>query len=649
MPPMSEPLKPLGDFEDWSVEELEREIRRHNALYWEQRTPEISDYDYDRLVVRLKQLEPGSPVLEEMGERVETLGAPVEHERPMLSLDKCYGELDLNDWASKLDGDFVVMPKLDGIACSLRYDGKGRLKIAATRGTGHVGDDVTANARGIRDVPNEVALPDVEVRGEVFMRLSVFERYKERFSNPRNLTAGAMKQKDAKKSADYGLSFAAYDVIGTELATEVEKFDWLAAQGFPRMPLVVAPHGELQAAYEKFAEQRPQLDYEIDGVVFRANLVSEQKRLGSTAHHPRWALAYKFQGDSGRTKLIEVGWSVSRTGAITPVAYIEPVQLSGAMVSRASLHHPGYVGKLKLTKGCEVLVTRRGGVIPNVEKVLTPGTENIALPDACPSCQGPVRWEGDFLFCTNPQTCPASRIGEIEHFCTVTELLGFGERLLTDAFQKRLITSPVDLFTVTVEDLQTLDRVGEKLATRLVAQVQARRELPLSTFLRALGVAELGAHVSTLLAQQYGSLDAIRRLTVEELGSIHSVGEVIARSVVEGLQERSVLIDALLEHVTLTAPKTVASEGPLKGVSFVFTGKLEAMDRKLAQAEVRKLGADTPSGVSAHLDYLVIGVEKDGAKSSKQKSAEKHIEKGAGLKVIDEKEFLALLERARGT
>lgn len=644
---MTERHLPLGDITDWSAAKLEREIRHHNELYWEQGAPRISDYDYDRLVNRLLELAPDAAVLDELGERVESLGAPVEHERPMLSLDKCYGEIDLNDWASKLEGDFVVMPKLDGIACSLRYDQRGRLRLAATRGTGLVGDDVTANARGIKDIPQEVSMPGVEVRGEVFMRLSVFERYKDRFSNPRNLTAGAMKQKDAQKSADYGLSFAAYDVIGTGLATEVEKFEWLAAQGFPKMMLLVATRENLQASYEEFAQQRPTLDYEIDGVVFRANLASEQERMGATARHPRWAMAYKFQGESGRTTLLNVEWSVSRTGAITPVAIIEPVLLSGAMVGRASLHHPGYVDKLGLSRGCQVLVSRRGGVIPNVEKVLAPGTDPLPAPETCPSCGRPTRWEGDFLFCSAPEQCLAARVGTLEHWCSVTELLGFGERLLTEAYQANLIRSPVDLYTVTSEELQTLERVGKRLGDKLVAQAQAGRELPLATFLRALGIPELGAHVSGLLARHYGSLDVIRALQVEELSQLHSVGEIIARHVVEGLQERSALIDELLVHLTLTAPKVVTSEGPLKGVSFVFTGKLDAMDRKVAQEEVRKLGADTPSSVSAHLSYLVVGVEKGGAKSSKQKIAERHVEKGASLKVIDEQAFLALLEEVK--
>lgn len=652
---MTQPPHSLGDLESLTREELEAEITRHNRLYWEEQRPEISDYDYDRLVVRLKAVAPDSPVLLDLGERQERLGEPVQHPVPMLSLDKCYSDEDLADWAAKIEGDFLAMPKLDGIACALRYDAQGRLVVAATRGTGTVGDDVTVNARSVRDIPQRLALPPggivsggaLEIRGEVFMRLSVFAGFRERFSNPRNLTAGAMKQKDPAKSAEYRLSFAAYDVLGSDLATEEAKLAWLASQGFPPMEHLLVGRERLGWAYEQFALRRPALDFEIDGVVFRANLVSEQQRLGQTAHHPRFAIAYKFQGESGRTRLVDVEWSVSRTGAITPVALIEPVQLSGASVSRASLHHPGYVQKLELGRGCEVLVTRRGGVIPHVEKVLVPSEDRIVPPERCPSCGSPTEWEGDFLSCSRAETCRAAQIGELEHYCAVVELLGFGERLLTEGWDRGLLRTPADLYTVTAEQLAGLERVGDKLAKKLVAQVESRRALPLATFLRALGVAELGAHVSQLLAQQLGSLEAVRAVTVEQLAAMHSVGDIIARSVVEGLARRAALIDALLQHVRVLPPEKTAAEGPLRGLSFVFTGTLRSMERKVAQEQVRKLGAETPSGVSAQLSFLVVGEEKGGEKSSKVKSAEKHVAKGAPLRILDEAAFLSLLEAAR--
>jgi len=485
----------------------------------------------------------------------------------------------------------------------------------------------------------------MEVRGEVYMRLSVFAAWRDRFSNPRNLAAGAIKLKDARKSAAYTLSFAAYDVRGLGLATEHEKFAWLDAQGFTPMPRRVVAHGGLQTAFEAFAAERAQLDYEIDGVVFRADRVAEQERVGLTAHHPRYAIAYKFQGDTGRTILVDVEWSVSRSGAITPVGLIEPVSLSGAMVSRASLHHPGYVRKLGLAKGCTVLVTRRGGVIPKIESRVDEGGEPIPMPEGCPSCGGPTRWEGDFLYCASPGGCRTARIGELVHFCAVAELLGFGEKLLAAGFDAGLWRTPADLFRVTPEALAGLERVGEKTASNLLVQLAAKRTLPLATFLRALGIGELGQSVSDLLARRFGSLERIRALTVEELSALHSVGPAIALSVVEGLREKADLLDDLLAFVTPVAG-AVESDGPWKGLSFVFTGKLVRMDRKLAQAEVRRRGGDTPSGVSADLTHLVVGEEKEGAESSKLKAARKIVEKGAPLKILDEEAFARLLAEA---
>jgi len=637
------PTESLPELDALSAGALEALVRRHNRLYWEDQAPVISDYDYDRLVLALRRVAPDAAVLLELGEREERLGEPVQHRVPMLSLDKCYSADEAEDWARKLEGDFIVMPKLDGLACSLRYDARGRLMLAATRGTGTVGDDITRNVRHVADIPQQLPMGDVEVRGELFMRLSVFERFKDRFSNPRNLAAGAIKQKDAQRSASYGLSFAAYDLIGTPLETEEQKFAWLVAQGFAQMELRLARHGGLGEAYGWFAEQRPHLDYETDGVVFRANLVREQQRAGATAHHPRFAIAFKFQGESGRTTLEDVEWSVSRTGAITPVALVAPVQLSGASIARASLHHAGYVRKLGLSRGCSVLLTRRGGVIPHVEQVVAPGDVPVLPPDACPSCGGAVRWDGDFLSCAQPGSCRAARLGELEHYCTSVEVLGFGEKVLAAAYDAGLLQSPADLYGLTVEALSGLERLGEKSAINLVAQLQEKRSLPLPVFLRALGVPELGRHVAQLLADQYGTLERIRGVTVEELASLHSVGEVIARSVVEGLRERTALIDALLAHVSVAAGEAREQGGPLSGKSFVFTGRMASMDRKQAQAAVRALGADTPAGVSASLTHLVLGEEKDGAESSKLKSARKHNGKGAQIELLDEAAFVALL------
>jgi len=645
------------DLSTLDVPALEALLRHHNHLYWDKHAPEISDADYDRLSRRLRELAPSSQILLEMGPSgapADRYGAPVRHKRPMLSLDKCYGDDELREWTATFTGDVVVSPKFDGLACSLWYNEQGDLYLGATRGDGVEGDDITANARSVTDIPHRIDLGkrEIEVRGEVFMRLSVFAGFKDKFANPRNLTAGAIKQKDPKKSAAYRLSFAAYDLLGSDARTEQEKLDTLHRLGFSTYERTVVPREKTVDAYRDFAEKRPHFDFEIDGVVFKVDRVAEQDRLGLTAHHPRYAIAYKFQGDSGTTKLRSLDWSVARTGAITPVAIIDPVVLSGALVGRASLHHPGYITKLGLTRDAEVLVTRRGGVIPNVEHVVKAGTEPFALPEKCPSCGGPVRPDGDFLFCAAPSGCRAARMGQLGHFVGVTDIQGFGDRMLGELYDRGLVRSPADLYRLRAQDLLPIERVGDKLASKLVGEVEAHRTLPLEVFLRALGIDELGKHVSKILAAEYRTLPAILAIKADELASIHTIGDTIAASVTSGLSHARPLIDELLQYITL-APVEEAAEaargsgapGPLTGESFVFTGKMAKLERKAAQQKVEALGGTAPDAVAKNTTYLVVGDDKsDGKKSTKEKAADKLVAAGAPLKIISESEFLARIE-----
>jgi len=648
-----------------AIAKLEAEIRHHNHLYWDSHAPELSDYDYDALVNRLKRLAPDSPVLSEMGPSAkeagtaERFGAEFRHKERMLSLDKCYAPEDLASWAKTFEGTVVVTPKFDGIACSLHYGKDGKLAVAATRGDGEVGDDITANALEIKDIPSRVhtdgmglangASTELEVRGEIYMKLSVFRRYQaEGKSNPRNLTAGAIKQKDAKKSAAYGLSFAAYDVIGADDSTQEHELQRLVRMGFSKVDYLVLPREEVFKGYEEFARLRPTLDYEIDGVVFKVNDVKEQRRLGQTAHHPRHSLAYKFQGDSGLSTLRTVEWSVARTGAITPVAIVDPVALSGVSVSRASLHNVAFIAKLGLTIGAKVTLVRRGGVIPNVEGVVEAGTEPVEIPDECPSCGSPVERERDFLYCTTPRACPAAVIGQLSHFAATFNMLGFGDSILEQCFDRKLLRTPADFFTLTVKDIAGLERSGDKIAKKLVAEVDKKRTIDLATFLRALGVAELGKHVSTLLAERYRTLDAVLGVTEEELAGTHGVGDTIAHAVVSGLVEARPAIDALRKHVTVTEARTelAATDKPFSGKSFVFTGKLLTLARSEAEQRVRAHGGAVLSGVTKAVGYLVLGQEKDGAKSTKQKAAEKLLAAGEPIKILSEDDLIALLAGA---
>lgn len=653
----------------FTADELEALIRRGNVEYWDKHAPTLPDALYDQLVERLKRMNPDAAVLSAMGPSApaepalaadeavllppgERFGAGVIHKRPMLSLDKCYNEVDLQAWATKFTGEIVVMPKMDGVACSLRYDRKGKLVLAATRGSGVEGEDITANALDIPAIPAQLKTKGVEleIRGELYMKLSEFARFKGDFANPRNLTAGSIKQKDRSKSRAAHLSFFPYDVIGPDFADEREKFALLVELGFAEIDHEFVPREQLQAAYERFAKARAGLDYEIDGVVYRTSSVKEQQRLGLTGHHPRYAIAYKFQGDSGVTDLLDVLWSVSRTGVITPVALLEPVELSGAMIGRASLHNLNIFEALGVTHGCRVEVTRRGGVIPNVERVIEAGphARSFELPTQCPACGSPTirqkKREGEFLFCSQPKKCVQARLGELEHFAKVVDIQGFGPKVITAAVDAGLLSTPADFYTLRAAELEELERLGEKSAQNLIDQIEAHRELPLAVFLQALGVEHLGKQNAQLLAGEFEDLKKIRGLQRDDLMTVKGIKDAIADAIVDGLAARAELIDALLKHVEVLRgekPEPVAG-GALTGKSFVFTGTLEGFTREQAQARVLALGGETPSGVNKALSYLVVGAGK-GAKSSKQKKAEELIAAGAPLKVLSEAEFLELI------
>ncbi len=638
-----------------SVSELEAEVRKHNRLYFVEHKPVISDYEFDQLVEELRRRKPDSKALAELVSDATPTGAKVIHKIPMLSLDKCYAESEIKDWASKFEGDIVASPKIDGCAVSLRYGKDGRLVQAATRGDGVEGEEITRNVRTVKDIPQQIHLKDVEVRGEIYMPLSIFKRYSKEFANPRNLAAGAIKQKDPRKTAEYRLSFLAYDLLGDlrklpalhkwlyggdEEETEDFKRRVLKRFGFPVVDWVCVPKSKIQEEFEHFLKQRDKYDFETDGVVYKANLVSEQERLGLTAHHPRYAIAYKFQGESGVTKLIDVEWGVARTGVITPVAVVEPVELSGVTVTHASLHNVGILKKLGVSKGAKVLMMRRGGVIPNVESVVESAGKVVDVPKKCPSCGAATELKDDFLYCTNPKSCIASKIAELEHFIKEIGCDGFGEKLIAKLYENGFVTDPAEFYTLTKDDLLQLERMGDVLATKLISNINEKRELTLEAFLRSLGIREVGRHVSKILGE-YGDIKKVMALTEDELSAIHTIGPVIAREVVEGLKEKRALIEKLLKQVRIEKVKAkVKVEGVFAGKKVLFTGALLAMERKAAQELVEKAGGEAADGVSRELDYLVVG--GGGGAGSKLAKVEKIIADGGKTKIITEKEFLKM-------
>lgn len=630
-------------WKDMSIAELEAEVRKHNRLYFIERKPIISDYEFDKLVEELKRRKPDSPALTELVSDVTPTGAKVVHKIPMLSLDKCYDEKVIRDWASKFKGDVVASPKIDGCAVTIKYGKEGRLVQAATRGDGVEGEEITANVRTIKEIPQHINLKNVEVRGEIFMPVSVFKRYAKEFANPRNLAAGAVKQKDPRKTAEYELSFLSYEILGAGIKTEVEKRKILAKEKFPVAEWVLVTPEKMQDVFEKFFKKRDEYDFETDGVVYRANLVSEQERLGITAHHPRYAIAYKFQGESGVTKLVDVEWSVARTGVITPVAVVEPVELSGVTVTHASLHNVGILKKLGVSKGAKVLMMRRGGVIPNVESVVEGSGKAVETPKKCPSCGAPTELRDDFLYCTNPKSCVASKIAELEHFIKEIGCDGFGEKLIAKLYENGFVTDPAEFYTLTKDDLLQLERMGDVLASKLIANIDDKRELTLEVFLRSLGIREVGKHVSKILGE-YGDIKKVMVLTEGELSNIHTIGSVIAHEVVTGLKEKRALIEKLLKQVKIAKAEVKTKvKGPFAGKKVLFTGALIAMERKDAQTLVEKAGGEAAEGVSRELDYLVVG--DGGGAGSKLGKVKKMIAEGGKTKILTEKEFIKMVNK----
>ncbi len=667
---MSEPTASPPNWEKYSADELEEAVRYHNRKYWIENDPEISDPQFDRLVEALKKKDPENAVLSAVGpagagaEAFDEETEKIEHDPPMLSLGKCYEEETLLKWYDKFDGSAVATPKIDGVAAALRYDTNGKLEVAATRGTGDVGEVILAAEHRIENLPDSIDDGDLEVRGEAVMPLQVFqEKFKHQYANPRNLTAGALKRDDPEEAAKYQIKFFAFDLLGPRCDTELDKIERLKQLGFDVPECAVVEGDDGQSYYDDFQDRRTEFSYETDGIVYKVNRVDEQERMGHTAHHPRYALAYKFQGDADETVLRELQWSVSRTGAINPVGIVDPVELSGATVTRVSLHNLAIMeqlgGERGLTLGARVMMRRRGGVIPNMEEVIEHGDEPVQIPEHCPDCGAPTRREKDVLVADHRDDCRTARIQQLRHFVTEMDIKGFGPKLLEQLYEHELVTSPPDFFTLTVEDMIPLERVGRKLARKQVHRIHQARTVSASRFLRALGIDELSHHVSKILVDEYPSLEEIRKALPEELVELHTIGEVIAETVTTGLEEESELIDDLLDHLEVEFPEDgddtpEIEDSPLFDRAVLFTGKMESMTRSEAKEKVQKRGGRCPSSVIRALDYLVIGdadLEKfhQGWRTNKLKKAERYNDDGSNIRIIGESEFLELLEASSET
>lgn len=643
------------------VRELEREIRRHRRLYYNE-TPEISDDEFDALEDELRELDPESPVLREVGAPSSLAGLPTkEHRIPMGSLDKITTDR-LEFWAEKAGPLFLVQEKLDGISMELEYE-EGHLVDAITRGDGLVGEVVTHNALMFRNVKQRLDADFTgSVRGEVTVRLSDFEAHfvGKDFANPRNTVSGTVRKKHGDRSLNRFFEIQFYDVVtaGARFTTEREKMEYL--RDTLGLGLAVSYFDcdldAVRGIYESYQGtkgkpgRRFRLDYEIDGLVLRSDSLAKQEELGSRGNRPRFAVAYKFPSEGKQTVLKAVDWSVGLSARVTPIARLEPVSIAGVTVSNASLHNVDYVKALDLRLGDVVLVERKGDVIPKVMRVVEArGGEAPGIPDACPLCETALEFTGKHLVCPNPR-CPGKAYGDIFKWIQAMDIDSLGEKWVRIFIEKGLIEDPADLYSLREEDLTPLERMGETLAKKLVTNIQETRRPVLDRFIAALNIPEFSAQRAQMLIDAgYDRLEKIQEASAEELAGVKGFGEILAEKVVEGLRARRGRIDRLLAAGIEVQPgeQSRPGGGALEGLSFCFTGAIRREDpstgkpytRKTLEKMVEDLGGRSASGVSAGLSYLVMA--NPDSRSSKAEKARK-----LGTEILPEQAFFEMLEKA---
>jgi len=661
------------------VEKLRDEIRRHDRKYYVEAAPEITDRDYDRLVDELRALEakhpdlvtPDSPTQRVGDEPVPDL-RPVRHRVPMMSIDNTYGADDLAAWGRRVekllaesghDGpiEWVLELKIDGVAMSLRY-GDGLLALAATRGNGTTGDDVTHNVRTIHGVPLVLGLQSpaatVEVRGEVYMTNSDLVTLNEEqarsglppFANTRNVAAGSIRLLDPRECAKRPLRFFCHgvgDATGLGAASQTDLLAWAVRAGLPVAPGTQV-FGSLDALVERgtsLIEELHALDFEVDGFVVKVNRFDQQRILGATAKSPRWAIAWKFEKFEATTTLAGIRVQVGRGGTITPVADLEPVELAGTVVRRASLHNAGEIARKDIRVGDVLVVEKAGKVIPHVvrvEKHLRRGSPRIwRFPTACPECGTAVVKDEDGVYIRCPNVgCPARSRERLRFFASrgAMDIEGLGDKLVEQLVSTGLVTDYADLYALTPEQLEPLERMGKKSATALVGQIAASRSRGLVRVLNALGIRHVGPRVATLLCERFPTIDGLQAASAEDLANVPEIGEIIAASVHAWLasDDGRRTIDGLRDAgVRLDVPQADrVAGGPLTGKTLVVTGTLVGFSRQEAEEAIRQAGGRASSSVSKKTDYLVAGAEA----GSKLATATK-----LGIPILDEAAFRALL------
>jgi len=676
---MATAAKDKGKDIEGKIESLREKIRRHEHLYYVLDAPEISDAEFDRLMQELKRLEAAHPELVTPDSPTQRVGGKpregfikMQHSRPMLSLDNAFSEQELRDWdrrVRELAGsekiEYVCELKLDGMSMALAYR-DGRLQSGVTRGDGTVGEDVTSNVRTVRSVPlsipsavlKKAGVPqEFEVRGEVIMPLTAFERMNEdresqglaKFANPRNAAAGTIRVLEPNIVAQRRLDFYAYFLLVEgkyypEKHSEALKA--LQTAGFKVNPHHTVAHNidQLLEFIAKGEGMRDKLPYEIDGVVIKVNSTRTQERLGFTGKAPRWAIAYKYAARSGVTQIEDIRVQVGRTGKLTPVAWLKPVPIGGTTVSRATLHNMDEIERLGVKIGDWVMVERGGDVIPKVVKVIEDkehprGHKHFHMPERCPECGGHiVRVEGEADHrCVNAN-CPAKLRETILHFAarSVMNIEGMGESLVNQLCDRGLVKDIADIYELDKEKLLTLERIGDKSAQNLLDEIEQSRKLPLERVIYGLGMRFVGERTAEFLAEHFGSMDAIMEASVEELQEVNEVGPRIGESIHEFFAEprNRKLIERLRKYLTFTGKKRERGTA-LAGKTFVLTGTLANYSRDAAKKLIEDAGGKVSGSVSKKTDYVVAG-EEPGSKLDKAREL--------GVTVIDEKQMGELVK-----
>jgi DNA ligase (NAD+) len=660
------------------VEELRAQIAHHNYRYYVLDAPEVSDAQFDVLLRELAELEREHPTLltpdsptQRVGGAPSALFAPARHSSRLLSLDNAFDADELSAWAERVrkalgrEASYVCEPKIDGVSIAVTYE-RGGLTRGATRGDGDVGEDVTPNVRTIRAVPARLrtdAPPDwLEVRGEVFLRKVDFERINEElgaagkpiFANPRNTTAGMLRQKDPKVTASRPINIFFHGLVridGKRLDSYSETLAYLRELGLRTHPeaRVCPTLADVRVYVADMEKRRHALEHEIDGAVIKVDRVADQNELGATSKFPRWAIAYKFPAEEQTTKLNDIQVSVGRTGAVTPFAVLEPVRVGGVTISMATLHNADEVARKGVLIGDTVVVRRAGEVIPEVvapiPSLRTGAEKAFKMPARCPQCDTEiVRPEGEAVARCPNKLCPAQVLGRIVHFASrgAMDIEHLGERTAAELLERGLVEDPGDIFSLDAEKIGQLPGFKEKSIANLLVAIAAAKDRPIDRLLYAFGIRHVGASAARALADAFGSVDRVAAASVEEIAAAHGVGTVIAtavreffdredaRAVLEKLRRAGVRLEETREKVT----------GPLSGKTFVITGTLAAMSREVAKDRIEAKGGKVTNSLSGSTTYLVVG-DSPGSKLDKATKL--------GVATLDEGAFLRLLSSQDAT